>query len=87
MKTEKAYFEKGNGSPNFSLLYPKGAEFFSDRQNSIFELSPAAAHDLQLDDLIAAFTTDRSHQREIQDTTEVYLKPLKLARISCRSPT
>jgi len=67
MKTEKAYSEKGNGPVNFSLLYPKGPGISANGQDSFLELSPAAAHDLGLDEIIAAFTPDRDHQKEIRD--------------------
>lgn len=67
MKTEKAYFEGENGMANFSLLYPKGSGAALDGPDSTLELSPAAAHDLGLDEIIAAFTPDREHQKEIQE--------------------
>lgn len=67
MKTEKAYFEKENGTANFSLLYPKGPGISANGQDSFLELSPAAAHDLGLDEIIAAFATDREHQKEIRN--------------------
>jgi len=67
MKTEKAYFEKGNGLANFSLLYPKGSGISSNGQDSCLELSTGAAHDLGLDEVIAAFTPDREHQKEVRD--------------------
>jgi DNA mismatch repair protein MutS len=67
MKTEKTSFEKGNASANFSLLYPKGLGISLDGENTFLELSPAAAHDLRLDDIIAAFTSDRGQQGEIQN--------------------
>ncbi len=66
MKTEESYFEQGNGTANFSLLCPKGSEISSEGQDSTLELSPAAAHDLGLDEIIAAFTPDHEHQKEIQ---------------------
>ena len=65
MKTEKAYFEKGNRPMNFSLLYPPGDS--GEQQNSFLELSPAAGHDLGLDAIILAFTPDREHQKEIRN--------------------
>lgn len=65
MKTEKAYFEKENASANFSLLYPPGIPM--NGGNAFLELSPAAAHDLRLEDILAAFTSERGHQREIQN--------------------
>jgi len=34
---------------------------------SFLELSPAAALDLRLDEIVASFTTERKHQKEIQD--------------------
>ena len=36
-------------------------------RDSFLELSPAAAHDLGLDEIIAAFTPDREHQKEIRN--------------------
>ena len=67
MKTEKAYFEGENGMATFSLLYPKGSGAASNGPDSFLELSPAAAHDLGLDEIIAAFTPDREHQKEIRN--------------------
>ena len=67
MKTDKASFKKGDASANFSLIYPRGLGISLDGQNAFLELSLAAAHDLRLDDLIAAFTSDRGQQREIQE--------------------
>jgi DNA mismatch repair protein MutS len=66
MKREKTYFEKGNGPGNFSLLYPKGLGVSSNQQSLFLELSPATAHDLGLEEIIAAFTPDRHSQKEIQ---------------------
>ncbi|HSL28090.1 MAG TPA: hypothetical protein VK900_02725 [Anaerolineales bacterium] len=70
MKTHRTYFEKELES--FSLLYPKGSGAASDEDASasagpVLELSPAAAHDLGLDEIIAAFTPDRGHQKEIRE--------------------
>src|SRR5688572_23949056 len=67
MKREETYFEQGKGLANFSLLYPKGTEDSSHEANSFLELSPAAAHDLGLNELVTAFTLDRGHQKEIRD--------------------
>ena len=72
MKREKAYFEKENGLASFSLLYPKGSGVSSAGHPatdaaSFLELSPEAAHDLRVDDIVAAFTPDRGHQKEIRD--------------------
>jgi len=67
MKREKAYSEKGNALANFSLLYPQGPGISLNGENVFLELSPAAAHDLRLDDILAAFTSDRGQQREIQE--------------------
>jgi hypothetical protein len=66
MKREKTYFEKGIGPGNFSLLYPKGLGVSSNQQSLFLELSPATAHDLGLEEIIAAFTPDRHSQKEIQ---------------------
>lgn len=63
MNTAGSYFEKGSG--DFSLLYPP--EFFAEGEHAFLELSPAAAHDLGLDEIVAAFTPDRAHQKEIRD--------------------
>jgi DNA mismatch repair protein MutS len=49
---------------NFSLLYPGGR--FSQSQAAASELSPAAWHDLGLDQIVPAFTVNRDHQKEIQ---------------------
>ncbi|HLO14400.1 MAG TPA: hypothetical protein VK206_06205, partial [Anaerolineales bacterium] len=38
----------------------------SNQQNLFMELSPATAHDLGLNEIIAAFTPDREYQKEIQ---------------------
>ena len=67
MKTAKSFFEKENRPANFSLLYPEGPGSASQQQDLFLELSPSAAHDLGLDDILAAFTPDREHQKEIQD--------------------
>ena len=65
MKRETSYFDKGKGLASFSLLYPPGAAV--DGGTSLLELSPSAAHDLGLDEVITAFATDRDHQREIRE--------------------
>lgn len=52
------------------MLYPAGASSdaaAAEYAASFLELSPAAAHDLGLDEIIAAFTPDRGHQKEIRD--------------------
>jgi DNA mismatch repair protein MutS len=64
MKREKVYFEKEIGATGFSLLYPPGVSL--NQQDFFLELDPAAAHDLQLDEIIAAFTPDRAYQKMIQ---------------------
>lgn len=53
-----------NRSGSFSLLYPpeKGA----GQQNTFLEPSSATAHDLGVDDIVSAFTSDREHQNEIR---------------------
>ncbi len=66
MKREKTYFENKNGPANLSLLYPKGTRESSDQKNAFLVLDPAAAHDLQIDELISAFTPDRGSRREIE---------------------
>src|SRR6476469_4537029 len=66
MKTEETSFEKENASINLSLLRPPGTGVSLNGQSAFLELSPAAAHDLRLDDILAAFTLDRGYQREIQ---------------------
>src|SRR5215216_413376 len=60
MKREETTFEKGRTT--FSLLYPSA----SNGGGAFLELSPAAAHDLGLDELVAAFTMEREHQKEIR---------------------
>src|ERR1041384_5957302 len=69
MKTEKGYFDQRKASANFSLLSPKSqsSAVSWNGGDEFLALNPAAAHDLQLDDLIAAFTPDRAHQKEIHD--------------------
>ena len=67
MRRDKTTFENGMGVENFSLLYPRTLGETSKEENLFLELSPAAAHDLGLDEIIMAFTTDRGHQREIRD--------------------
>jgi DNA mismatch repair protein MutS len=67
MKTENTSFEQENRTASFSLLYPKGSGITSDEPDSFLELSLAAAHDLGLDEIIAAFTPDREHQKDIRD--------------------
>jgi hypothetical protein len=64
MKREKTYFE--NGSTSVSLLYPKGPLGPAKQQNLFLELSPSTAHDLGLDEIVAAFTPERGYQKEIQ---------------------
>lgn len=64
MKREKIYFEKGTGPASFSLLYPPGTS--SNPQNAFLELSPAAAHDLGLDEIIAAFASESEYRKEIR---------------------
>ena len=66
MMRKNAYFEKENGPTNFSLLYPKVPGESANQQNMFLELNPDAAHDLGLDEIIAAFTSAREYQREIQ---------------------
>ena len=54
----------------FSLLYPSSIGSKHDAAldaASFLELSSTAAHDLGLDEIIAAFTPDRGHQKEIRD--------------------
>ncbi|HET6821432.1 MAG TPA: hypothetical protein VFH34_02225 [Anaerolineales bacterium] len=63
MKREKTYPEKGKGLTSLSLLYPPGAGM---DMASILDLSPAAAHDLGLEGIVAAFASDREHQTEIR---------------------
>jgi hypothetical protein len=63
MKTDGSYFEKGPG--DFSLLYPEGV--FAEGDNAFLQLSPDAAHDLGLDEIVAAFTPNRGHHKEIRE--------------------
>ena len=65
MKTDGSYFENGKSRVSFSLLFPPGVSL--DGGNSFLELSPVAAHDLGLDEIVAAFTPDRGHQKEIRE--------------------
>lgn len=64
MNAEEKYFAKGNPSKSFDLLYPSRTSV--DRQMGFLELSPTVAHDLGVDDIVAAFTSDREHQGEIR---------------------
>jgi DNA mismatch repair protein MutS len=64
LKREETYFEKGKGLASFSLLSPPGG---SSEGYAAMELSPATAHDLGLEEVIAAFSSQRGHQREIRD--------------------
>jgi DNA mismatch repair protein MutS len=66
MKRDIFYLEKGNDPVSFSLLHPKGPGASSNQQNVFLELSPAAAHDLQLDEILSAFTPERAHQKDIE---------------------
>lgn len=63
MRTEASYFEQR--SVNFSLLHPPTRE--AAGAESSLELSPGVAHDLGLEDIVAAFAPDRDHQKEIRD--------------------
>lgn len=63
MKREETNFEKGKGLANLSLLYPAGAAIGTV---PFLELGPADAHDLGLEEVIAAFASDRGHQNEIR---------------------
>src|SRR5262245_14643628 len=65
MKTGKVAFDQGNLPARVSLLYPPG--FSLNGQNEFLALSPVTAHDLRLDDILAALTPDRRHQKEIRD--------------------
>ena len=82
MKKEKTYFDKGNGPAALSLLYPTGPGAFSGQENLFLELSPAAAHDLGLDEIITAFTPERDFQTEIEEL--IYRLPRDPAVISYR---
>jgi hypothetical protein len=66
MKREMTYFEKRNEPADSSLLYPSGTASSANQKNLFLELNPAAAHDLGIDEIIAAFTPDREYQKEIQ---------------------
>jgi hypothetical protein len=71
MTTEKAYFEKGSRSASFSLLYPEGQRGSSSghavvNTEPFLELSPSTAHDLGVDEIVAAFASDREHQKEVR---------------------
>jgi len=64
MNAAEVYFEKGNASANFSLLYPP--EMWSDPLDLFLELDSSATQDLGVSDIVAAFTADRDHQNEIR---------------------
>lgn len=64
MSENKALIEDEISSLSFSLLYPPGV--FVYPKNLFFELAPAARHDLGVDQIVAAFTADQEHQKEIQ---------------------
>jgi DNA mismatch repair ATPase MutS len=71
MKMEEAYDDKGIGSAHFSLLYPNGPGISSDGHTAVgaescLDLDAAAARDLGVEELVAAFTSDREHQKEIR---------------------
>lgn len=59
MKRDETYFERGRGT--FSLLHPPGGA-----SQAFLELSPAVAHDLGLELVVAALTSNRDHQKEIR---------------------
>lgn len=61
MKREESYIEKGTGLANVSLLDPP------EGRTSYLELGTAAAHDLGLEAVVAAFASKRGHQKEIWD--------------------
>lgn len=63
MKRDNTYFGKEKGLASISLLYPPDV---SSEGLAAMELSPAVAHDLGLEEVIAAFTSERGHQREIR---------------------
>ena len=65
MKTEKTNFERRAVPASFSLLHP--ATIRSDQQDPFLALSPGAMRDLGLDEIIAAFTPEHEHQKEIRN--------------------
>ncbi len=64
MNMDDLDLEKDNVSASVSLLYPPGIS--ANQPDSLLELSPAAIHDLGIDRIVAAFTSDRDHQKEIE---------------------
>lgn len=54
----------GSATGHFNLLYPPGV--FLDDQSAFFVIGPAAQHDLGIDKIAAAFTSDSEQQKEIQ---------------------
>lgn len=57
---------------SFSLLYSKDFTEISDRHAAkeaaaFLDLNPAVAHDLGLEEIVAAFTPNREYQREVRD--------------------
>ena len=70
MNREETYFGKGKEQTNFSLLAPSRVasnEYTTADAASFLELSAVTAHDLGLDEIVAAFTSDRDHQKEIRN--------------------
>jgi hypothetical protein len=63
MKREKNTI--GEGMANFSLLHPPGVPL--EGEESVLGLSLTTAHDLGLDEIVAALAHDRGHQREIRE--------------------
>ncbi len=64
MNSDEAYREKNDGFSSFSLLYPPGLG--SNQQRSSLELGPAAMHDLGMEGIISACTSNREHHEEIR---------------------
>ncbi len=64
MITDGIYIDRETPSEDFSLLYPPGLR--PDQQDLFLELDSVARHDLDIDHIIFAFTSDREHRKEIQ---------------------
>ena len=67
MKKDETYFNKSHGPGYFSLLYPQGRGTLSNGEHMSLALSPIAAHDLGLHEILTAFTPSREHQQQIQN--------------------
>ena len=64
MITEEFHNNRETTSEDFSLLYPPGVG--PEGQGLFLELDSIARHDLDIDHIIFAFTSDQEHRKEIQ---------------------